>query len=110
MAERASDDLELVDRLLELVAERLAAGILARVDARADQLASDSAALNLRAAAGRLGISQRGVERLIASGRLPSMQVGRRRVIPLQAINHLLADGLSRGDAEREPRPLRRRA
>ena len=52
--------------------------------------------------------SQRGVERLLANGRLPSLQVGRRRLIPVQALNRLLAEGLD--DSEREPRPLRRPA
>lgn len=49
------------------------------------------AAIDTRAAAARLSISQRGVERLVASGRLPSLQVRRRRLTPVQAISHLLA-------------------
>jgi excisionase family DNA binding protein len=94
--------------------ERLVEGLLEQVDRRAEQLAAERsgerAALDIRAAAARLGISQRGVERLVASGRLPSLKVGRRRLIPVQAISHFLAD---EGDPEplEDPRPrvLRRR-
>ena len=94
--------------------DRLVEGLLEEVERRAEQLAAersgDRAAIDTRAAAARLGISQRGVERLVASGRLPSLQVGRRRLIPVQAISRLLAGN---GDPEplEPPRPrwLRRR-
>lgn len=95
--------------------DRLVDGLLEQVERRADQLAADRsgerAAIDIRSAAARLGISQRGVERLVASGRLPSLQIGRRRLIPVQAISHLLAGN---GDLEPledpHPRWLRRRA
>jgi excisionase family DNA binding protein len=100
---------------VDVFVDRLVLGLLEQVERRADQLTAERsgerAAIDTRAAAARLGISQRGVERLVASGRLPSLQVGRRRLIPVQAVSRLLAGG---GDPEplEEPRPrsLRRRA
>lgn len=44
-------------------------------------LARHGAAFSVREVAERLGVSQRHVQRLIASGELPSVKFGRRRLI-----------------------------
>lgn len=49
-------------------------------------------ALTIDEAAEALRVSTRTVERLIASGHLPSRKLGRRRVVPLAALERLLAD------------------
>jgi excisionase family DNA binding protein len=99
---------------VDVLVDRLVRGLLEQVERRAEQLAAERsgerAAIDTRAAAARLGISQRGVERLVASGRLTSLQVGRRRLIPVRAISHLLAgDGDPEPLEEPRPRSLRRR-
>ena len=84
----------MASEFVDTFVDRLVEGLLEQVERRAEQLAAERsgerAALDIRAAAARLGISQRGVERLVASGRLPSLQVGRRRLIPVQGISHVL--------------------
>jgi excisionase family DNA binding protein len=104
----------LASELVDTFVDRLVEGLLEQVERRAEQLAAERsgerAALDVRTAAARLGISQRGVERLVASGRLPSLQVGRRRLIPVQGISHLLAgDGDPEPLEDPRPRALRRR-
>jgi excisionase family DNA binding protein len=67
-------------------------------------------AVSVEDAARRLGISPRGVARLVAGGELSSLRVGRRRLIPVQAIDRLLVDGITEPPNEpprrlRQPRP-----
>lgn len=47
--------------------------------------------LSVFEAGSQLGVSRRLVYQLIASGRLRSVQIGRRRIIPMSAIRELLA-------------------
>jgi excisionase family DNA binding protein len=49
-------------------------------------------ARSLDEAARLLGVSRRHLERLIGDGRLRSVRLGRRRVIPHDALEDLLAD------------------
>jgi excisionase family DNA binding protein len=48
--------------------------------------AEDPLLMSTRDAASRLGVSQRTVERAIAGGRLASVRVGRRRLVPAGAV------------------------
>ena len=93
-----TSDQELLDRFLDVFADHLAAGLLERVDQRAAELAaernSEGGAVNVEEAARRLGISPRGVARLLASGELPSLRVGRRRLVPLGALERLVTRGI----------------
>jgi excisionase family DNA binding protein len=78
-------------------AGHLAAGLLERVDQRVADLAANrdtqDGAVSGKEAARRLGISPRAVARLLASGELPSLRVGRRRLVPLGALERFLAGG-----------------
>lgn len=47
--------------------------------------------IGVRALAAHLAISVRGVHRLIASGALPSLKIGRRRVVSRDALHDWLA-------------------
>ena len=49
------------------------------------------AALSIADVSARLGLSQRTVQRLIASGEMPSVRFGRRRLIPTAALAEKLA-------------------
>jgi excisionase family DNA binding protein len=90
-------DQELLDRFLDVFADRLAAGLLERVERRAEEIAAErggqGGAVSVEEAARRLGISPRGVARLMASGELPSLRVGRRRLVPSGALERLIARG-----------------
>jgi excisionase family DNA binding protein len=90
-------DQELLDRFLDVFAGHLAAGLLERVDQRMAELAANhntqGGAVSVEEAAKRLGISPRGVARLMTSGELPSLRVGRRRLVPLGALERLIARG-----------------
>jgi excisionase family DNA binding protein len=48
--------------------------------------------IGIKALAAHLAISIRGVHRLIASGELPSLKLGRRRVVSRDAVNEWLSD------------------
>jgi excisionase family DNA binding protein len=81
--ERVHDLLEpfldwLADELAERLGERLGAG-------------RQSAGLDTRQAAQRLGVSERTMRELLMSGQVQSVKVGRRRVISAVAIDALLA-------------------
>lgn len=90
-------DQELLDRFLDVFADHLAAGLLVRVDQRVAELAAShdnrGGAVSAEEAAKRLGISPCGVARLMSSGELPSLRVGRRRLVPLGAVERLIARG-----------------
>src|SRR5215207_4445120 len=112
---RADDEARvLATEFMSLFVDRLVEGLLELVEQRAEHVAAERsgerAAVTIGVAAERLGISRAGVERLVASGRLPSLRLGRRRLIAVRALSQLLAEG---GDAEplAEPRPrsIRRR-
>ena len=109
----AEDPDALLERFLEVFVERLVVGVLARVDQRLEhalaERSSERAAVDVATAAERLGISQRGVARLLASGKLPSLRVRRRRLILLQALEQLVTNGSSEPIAPPEPRRLPRR-
>jgi excisionase family DNA binding protein len=59
---------------------------LGRVDTPAEAVA-----VSFRQASSRLGVSERTVRRMCGSGRLPVVEIGRRRLVPVAAINSLLA-------------------
>jgi excisionase family DNA binding protein len=112
---RAEDEARvLTTEFMSLFDDRLVEDLVELVEQRADRVAAERsgerAAVTIGVAAERLGISRAGVERLVASGRLPSLRLGRRRLIAVRAPSQLLADG---GDpeplAELRPRSLRRR-
>jgi excisionase family DNA binding protein len=90
-------DQQLLDRFLDVFADHLAAGLLERVDRRVQELAVERAplhgAISIEEAARRLGISPRGVARLMSTGELPSVRVGRRRLVSLGALERLLERG-----------------
>ena len=68
-------------------------------------------ALSIRDAASLLGVSQRTIERLIADGRLRSVTLARRRLIPRKAIEDLIELGTNKtpdGEAKGELRGHRR--
>ncbi len=89
------DDLPL--HALDVFVERLADGVLERVDRRAEALQAErgdhDGAVSVAEAARRLGISTRGVARLLKSGELPSLRVGRRRLVPLGALERFISRG-----------------
>ena len=51
----------------------------------------ESALIGISHLAERLGLSQRTVHRILARGELPSLQIGRRRLIRLSDVRHWLA-------------------
>lgn len=48
--------------------------------------------LSVKQAAKRLNLSRSKVYELLASGRLPSVSIGRRRLVPADALAELIAD------------------
>ncbi len=50
--------------------------------------------LSLPEAAERLGLSHWTVRRLAAAGQIDSVRIGRRRLIPEEAVNNLIINGL----------------
>jgi excisionase family DNA binding protein len=80
-----------LDRLLDQVAKELADRIEQRLDRIADGR-QRGAGLDVKQAALRLGVSERKMRELVMSGEVPSIKVGRRRLISASAIEHLLAD------------------
>jgi excisionase family DNA binding protein len=90
---------DVLDRFLD----RLAAELADRVERRMDRLASaqqTGAALNVRQAAARLGVSERKMRELVMSHQIPSVKVGRRRLISATAVERLLADDEGRAAGE----------
>lgn len=71
--------------------------------------------LTAQQVAGQLGIGYSTVMRMAKSGQIPSVMVGRRRLVPASYVEHLLAEARDsvRGDGERRelgvPERLQRR-
>lgn len=51
----------------------------------------ESACLGLNHIAERLGLSRRTIDRIIARGELPTLKIGRRRLVRLSDLRHWLA-------------------
>jgi excisionase family DNA binding protein len=68
---------------LDVLIEVLAEAVSQRLANRATEPAK---LLGVREAAARLGVSERTIRALIASGELRSLRVGRRRLVPVDAI------------------------
>ncbi len=102
---------QLVAPLLEQLIDQLARVLAARVDARLDELRAERAdgrvALDIAQAAARLGVSTRSVRRLMETGVLETLRIGRRRLINAAALEALLDSGeLDTGERGRSrPRP-----
>lgn len=97
---------EVLDGLLD----RLAVELADRVEERLKRLSVERSAgapqaLDVKQAAARLGISDRTMHALVVTGEVPSIKVGRRRVIAASTIDRLLVDGLAAA-----PGGIRRRA
>ena len=65
----------LIEVLAEAVAQRLA-----------NRSTEPAKLLGVREAAARLGVSERTIRELVATGELRSLRVGRRRLVPVDAI------------------------
>src|SRR5262245_49826785 len=76
----------LIDRLAEMIANRVVASVDAHLEARS----VPQAAYRVDEAARVLGLSEREVKRRIASGELASVKVGRARLIPRPALTAFL--------------------
>lgn len=90
-------DDDVLDRLLDMIATRLAEGILQRVDARLETYTSERrqrpSALDSREAAKRLGISDSTMRALAAEGKVQSFTVGRRRLFAVSHLDDFIARG-----------------
>jgi excisionase family DNA binding protein len=51
----------------------------------------ESSLIGINHLAERLGLSRRTIHRILARGELPSLQIGRRRLVRLSAVHHWLA-------------------
>jgi excisionase family DNA binding protein len=97
-------------QVLDHFLDRLAIELADRVERRLEQIASQRAsdgpqALDVKQAAARLGVSPTTMHELVISGEIPSVKVGRRRLIAASTITRLLAQ-----PTDSAPTPLRRRA
>jgi excisionase family DNA binding protein len=93
-----------LDLAVQRFVDTLAAEMATRIEARLDGLLADRGpqALDVKQAAARLGVSDRTVHQLVMSGKVPSIKVGRRRVIAASTIDRMLA-GESLPGSGREP-------
>lgn len=94
---RSIVDARWLDQLADELVEQMAVTLVERIDARVEQLliertAAQPRAVDVRTAAARLNVSARTVAQMIASGQLRSVRVGRRRLIPLAALEAMLGD------------------
>jgi excisionase family DNA binding protein len=80
--------------LVDQLADRIAAEVIARIDAHLADLQQTGLHDAYRApeAATKLGISEREVKRRIAAGELASIKVGRARLVTQDAIADFLAN------------------
>lgn len=87
MAETKVGDLT-VDELEALIAKAVADGVK-----RAQRPRDDLQALSMTETARRLGVSRRTLDHLRSTGEidLPTVQIGRRQLVPLASIERLLA-------------------
>jgi excisionase family DNA binding protein len=91
-------------QLLDQFLDRLAVERADRVDRRAADRTSDgSRAFDVKQAAVRLGVSPTTMHELVISGQVPSVKVGRRRVIAVSTIDRMLAAESLSGDRIRRP-------
>jgi excisionase family DNA binding protein len=96
--------------VLDCFLDRLAVELADRVEARLKRLSVDRSAgapqaLDVKQAAARLGVSDRTMHALVVTSEVPSIKVGRRRLIAASTIDRLLVDGLPAA-----PGGIRRRA
>lgn len=77
--------------VVDAIGARLEAALLRRLaELRVESGVAHDEALDVPAAAARLGVSETGVWRLIRSGELDSLKVGSRRLVPSSAVDALL--------------------
>jgi excisionase family DNA binding protein len=86
-------------QVLDHFLDRLAADLADRVEQRLERLAVERSsdgpqALDVKQAATQLGISDRTMHTLVVAGEIPSVKVGRRRLIATTTIQRLLIDGV----------------
>ena len=87
-----ADPLNPLEAFVDVLAQRVADEVLARLAER-DALqatSSTSNALRMDEAGRRLGLSEREVQRQVLKGTLRSVKVGRVRLIPLSALDEFL--------------------
>ena len=95
MSERLDRQL-LLEQVTDLFVDRLVAELADRIDQRLERLSSGRApaagprGYDIKEAAERLGVSQTKMKELLVSGEVPSVKVGRRRLIAASAIARLL--------------------
>lgn len=58
-------------------------------------MASDRLTLTVEEAAARLGISRTLAYELVRQGKIPSLRLGRRRLVPVHALDLMLHDAVS---------------
>jgi len=89
-----------LDGLLDALLDRVAVELADRVERRLDRLAAERPdgpkALDVKQAAVRLGVSPTTMHELVISGQVPSVKVGRRRLIAASTIDRML-NGASSG-------------
>ena len=98
------DVVDVVNRLLD----RLATELADRVERRLDGLATarqTGAGLDVKQAAARLGISERTMHDLLVTEQIPSVKVGRRRLVAASTIERLLTDGMPAAPEGSSQRP-----
>jgi len=87
-----------VDRFIDQLAFQLATLVMQRADALvAQQQAGNPKGLTGKQAAARLGVSERMMGRMLANGEIPSVKVGRRRLIAASTIDRMLSGDEIRG-------------
>jgi excisionase family DNA binding protein len=80
------------DALIDRLVDRLVDAVVARLDQRLRPATVEQpAAYRTDDAAEQLGLSRREVQRLITSGELRSISVGRARLVPREAITEFLS-------------------
>ena len=87
-----ADPLNPLEAFVDVLAQRVADEVLARLDDRQSRQPAIAAsnALRMDEAGRRLGLSAREVQRLVLKGTLRSVKVGRVRLIPLSALDDFL--------------------
>lgn len=82
---------------------QLCAGLRKAENGRMNSTAQEVLAVSIAAAARLLGLSPRTVADLIARNELPSKKVGRRRLIPLRALQEFISSDHDQQEKRREP-------
>jgi excisionase family DNA binding protein len=91
-----------ISQVLDRFLDRLAAELADRVERRLDRLQATRQAdgpqgLDIKQAAARLGVSPTTMHEMVMSGAVPSVKVGRRRLVAASTIDRLLAGDQIRG-------------